>query len=287
VVTVFKPAIIVHGGAGPVRDDSLPARLEGCQAAALAGWKILEQGGAALDAAEAAVVVLEDNPIFNAGTGSTLTISGTVEMDAAIMEGQSLRCGSVAAVSGIKNPIKLARRVMEDGRHVMLAGDGARFFARQIGFPECSPEDLIVDRERKKWESKHGTVGCVAFDANGQLVAATSTGGIFDKLPGRVGDSPLIGCGTYADDQAAVSCTGNGEAIIRVVLAKTAAEILKSGGGPKSAADQSVALLAEKIVGSTGGLIMIDRHGKIGYARNTTHMPVCFITTTTSLTTDS
>lgn len=277
MVTVFKPAIIVHGGAGPIRDDSLPARLEGCKAAALAGWKILEQGGAALDAAEAAVVVLEDNPLFNAGTGSTLTISGTVEMDAAIMEGQSLRCGSVAAVSGIKNPIKLARRVMEDGRHVMLAGVGARFFARQIGFPECSPEDVIVDRERKKWESRHGTVGCAAFDANGQLVAATSTGGIFDKLPGRVGDSPLIGCGTYADDNGGVSCTGDGEAIIRTVLAKTAVEFLKNDADPKSAAERSVALLAEKISRSTGGLIMIDRHGKIGYARNTPHMPVCYV----------
>ncbi len=137
-MTNFKPAIIVHGGAGPIRDDSLPARLEGCKAAAVGGWTILQQGGAGLDAAEAAVVMLEDNPLFNAGTGSTLNSLGQIEMDAAIMEGDSLRAGAVAAVSGIKNPIKLARRVMEDGRHVMFAGEGALLFARQIGFPECS-----------------------------------------------------------------------------------------------------------------------------------------------------
>lgn len=284
MVTNFNPAIIVHGGAGPIKDDSLPARLDGCKAAALAGWKILEQGGAALDAAEDAVVVLEDNPLFNAGTGSTLNSLGKVEMDAAIMEGHSLRCGSVGAVSGIKNPIKLARRVMEDGRHVMFASEGALMFARQIGFPECLPEALIVDRERKRWESKHGTVGCVAFDSNGRLAVATSTGGIFDKLPGRVGDSPLIGCGTYADDYGAVSCTGHGEAIMRAVLGKSAVDLLRSVES-KSAADQAVVLLAER-TGSTGGLILIDRHGKIGYARNTTHMPVCFITTATPLTTD-
>jgi beta-aspartyl-peptidase (threonine type) len=277
MMTNLEPSIIVHGGAGPIRDDSLPARLEGCKAAALAGWKILDHGGSATDAAEAAVVVLEDNPLFNAGTGSTLSSLGTVEMDAAIMEGQSLRAGSVAAVSGIKNPIKLARRIMEDGRHVMLAGEGALLFARQIGFPEYPPESLIVDREKKRWASKHGTVGCVAFDSFGHLAVANSTGGIFDKLPGRVGDSPLIGCGTYADDYGAAACTGHGEAIIRMVLAKSAVDLLKAGTDPQRTADQAVGLLAEK-TGSTGGLILIDRQGKIGHARNTTHMPVCWAT---------
>jgi beta-aspartyl-peptidase (threonine type) len=275
MVTNLEPSIIVHGGAGPIRDDSLAARLEGCKAAALAGWKILERGGFALDAAEAAVVVLEDNPLFNAGTGSTLNRLGQVEMDAAIMEGQSLRAGSVAAVSGIKNPIKLARRIMEDGRHVMLAGEGALLFARQIGFPECPSESLIVDHRRKSWEDKHGTVGCVAVDSDGQLAVATSTGGIFDKLPGRVGDSPLIGCGTYADGYGAASCTGDGEAIIRVVLAKSAVDLLKAGADPQTAVEEAVALLAAR-TGGTGGLILIDSQGKIGYARNTTHMPVCW-----------
>jgi beta-aspartyl-peptidase (threonine type) len=285
-MTTFQPSIIVHGGAGPIRDDSLPARFEGCKAAALAAWEILDQGGLATDAAEAAVVVLEDNPIFNAGTGSTLNSLGTVEMDAAIMEGHSLRAGSVAAVSRIKNPIKLARRIMDDGRHVMLAGEGALLFAREIDFPECPPESLIVDREKKRWASKHGTVGCVAFDSHGQLAVANSTGGIFDKLPGRVGDSPLIGCGTYADDYGAAACTGHGEAIIRIVLAKSAVDLLKAGVDPQSAADQAVILLAEK-TGSTGGLILIDRHGTVGYARNTTHMPVCWITNSGQPTTDS
>jgi L-asparaginase / beta-aspartyl-peptidase len=285
-MTLFTPSIIVHGGAGPIKDDSLPARLEGCKAAALAGWKILEEGGSSLDAVEAAVVALEDNPLFNAGTGSTLNSLGKVEMDAAIMEGASLRAGSVAAVSGIKNPIKLARRVMEDGRHVMLACEGALLFARKIGFPEVSPQTLIVDKERKRWESQHGTVGCVAFDSAGKLAVATSTGGIFKKLPGRVGDSPLIGCGTYADEDAAVSCTGHGESIIRVVLAKSAAGFLNGGADPQSAAKRAVELLVNK-TGSTGGLIIIDRRGKIGYARNTTHMPVCTITDPSHMVADS
>jgi L-asparaginase / beta-aspartyl-peptidase len=277
MVKNLEPSIIVHGGAGPIRDDSLSARLEGCKAAALAGWKILDQGGSATDAAETAVVVLEDNPLFNAGIGSTLNRLGKVEMDAAIMEGQSLRAGSVAAVSRIKNPIKLARRIMEDGRHVMLVGEGALLFARQIGFPECPSESLIVDHRRKSWQDKHGTVGCVAVDSDGQLAVATSTGGIFDKPPGRVGDSPLIGCGTYADGYGAASCTGDGEAIIRVVLAKSAVDMLKAGADPQTAVEEAVALLAAR-TGSSVGLILIDSQGKIAYARNTTHMPVCWAT---------
>src|SRR5262250_2654545 len=174
-MTIFpSSAIIVHGGAGRIREEELPQRLEGCKEAALAGWKILEQDDSSLEAAEAAVTVLEDNPLFNAGTGSTLNSLGQVEMDAAIMEGLTLRAGAVAAVRGIKNPIQLARRVMEDGRHIMLAGEGALLFARQIGFPECSPDSLIVKQEKKRWEDKHGTVGAVALDVRGHLVAATS-----------------------------------------------------------------------------------------------------------------
>lgn len=271
------PSIIVHAGAGPIKDDSLPARLAGCETAAQAGWKILQQGGAAVDVVEAAVTALEDNPLFNAGTGSTLNTLGKIEMDAAIMEGHSLRAGAVAAVSGIKNPIQLARRVMEDGRHVMLAAEGALLFARQIGFPEIPPESLIVDHERQRWESKHGTVGCVAFDASGNLAAATSTGGIFHKLPGRVGDSPLIGCGTYANSHAAVSCTGHGESIMRILMAREAAQLVENGVEPGEAARTAIVTL-EKLTGNIGGLILVDRNGKIGYARNTTHMPVCWIT---------
>jgi beta-aspartyl-peptidase (threonine type) len=278
MAVVYSPSIIVHGGAGPIKDDSLAARLEGCKAAALAGWAILQQGGAALDAVEAAVVGLEDNPLFNAGTGSTLNSLGKVEMDAAIMEGHSLRAGAVAAVSGVKNPIKLARRILEDGRHIMLAGEGALLFARQIGFPECAPESLIVESEKKRWQSKHGTVGAVAFDSAGRLAVATSTGGIFNKLPGRVGDSPLIGCGTYADDYGAASCTGQGEAIMRLVLAKSAVDFLHEADGieAQTAARMAIAHLEERLQ-STGGIILIDRSGKIGYARSTSHMPLCWV----------
>jgi len=275
-MTQFTPSIIVHGGAGPIKDDSLPARLDGCQAAVLAGWQILQQGGSALDAAEAAIVVLEDNPLFNAGTGSTLNSLGQVEMDAAIMVGDSMRAGAVAAVKGIKNPIKLARRVLEDGRHVMLAGEGALLFARGIGFPECDPASLIVESEQRRWDSKHGTVGCIAFDRDGKLAAATSTGGIFNKLPGRVGDSPLIGCGTYANKFGAVSCTGYGEAIIRVLMARDAVQLLQDGLEPSEAARIALDNL-EELTGSSAGLILIDAHGKIGFARNTTHMPVCYM----------
>jgi beta-aspartyl-peptidase (threonine type) len=270
------PAIIVHGGAGRIRAEELPQRLDGCKDAAIAGWEIIQQGGSALDAAEAAVVALEDNPLFNAGTGSTLNSLGQVEMDAAIMEGETLRAGAVAAIQRIRNPIKLARRVMEDGRHLLYAGEGALLFAREIGFPHCDPEALLVEAERARWQQKHGTVGCVARDARGKIAVATSTGGIFNKLPGRVGDSPLIGCGTYADDRGAVSCTGQGEAIIRIVMAKTALDLLKDEADPQAAANQVIALLAQKI-GGMAGLIMIDRQGRIGYARNTERMPVSFI----------
>ena len=276
-MATFTPSIIVHGGAGPIKDDSLAARLAGCKEAALVGWQIIMQGGAALDAVEAAVVVLEDNPLFNAGTGSTLNSLGKIEMDAAIMEGESLRAGAVAAVSGIKNPVKLARRIMEDGRHVILAGRGAVLFAREIGFPEVPEESLISEREKERWLNAHGTVGCVALDSNGKLAVATSTGGIFNKLPGRVGDSPLLGCGTYANSYGAVSCTGHGEAIIRILMARGALQYLQDGLDPFEATGRTVADL-EQLTGSTGGLIIVDQCGRVGHARNTTHMPICSIT---------
>lgn len=276
-MTSPAPAIIVHGGAGSIKDDSLPRRLDGCREAALACWDILQQKGSALDAVEAAVVALEDNPLFNAGTGSTLNSLGQVEMDAAIMEGGTLRAGGVAAVQGIKNPIKLARRIMEDGRHVLLAGEGARLFARQIGFLEVAPESLIAEPERKRWQDKHGTVGCVALDCTGRIAVATSTGGIFNKLPGRIGDSPLPGCGTYSNEFGAASCTGHGEAIMRILMAHAALDFLRAGIEPMESAKRAVTLLANK-TGSTGGLIVIDRQGHIGYARNTERMPVCCVT---------
>jgi len=275
-MTQFEPSIIVHGGAGPIKDDSLDARRDGCKAAALAGWNILCAGGISVDAAEAAVAVLEDNPLFNAGIGSTLNSLGQVEMDAAIMEGATLRAGAVAAVKGIKNPIKLARRVLEDGRHILIAGEGASLFARVIGFPECDPAAMIVEGEKQRWDSKHGTVGCVAFDQDGKLAVATSTGGIFNKLVGRVGDSPLIGCGTYANKFGAVSCTGYGEAIIRVLMARDAVQLLQEGIEPTEAAAMALDNL-EELTGSTAGLILVDARGRVGFGRNTSHMPVCYV----------
>ncbi len=273
-----QAAIIVHGGAGQCPEEQIAERLDGCRAAALAGWRVMAKGGTALDGAQAGVVALEDNPLFNAGTGSTLNTLGEVEMDASLMDGSNLSAGAVAAVKGVQNPIKLARAILDDGRHVLLAGEGAREFARQSGVALCSTEALITPRQHERWAARYGTVGCVARDADGGIAAATSTGGIFGKLPGRVGDSALIGCGTYADGSGGVSCTGIGEAIIRVVLGKTALDLItKDDLPPDQAVHKALALLEAK-TGSEAGLVMIDSSGRIGYARNTSHMPVCVVT---------
>lgn len=268
--------IIVHGGAGRYTETEMREHLQGCRDAALAARAVLRQGGAALDAAEAAVTVMEDHPALNAGTGACLNREGRIELDASLMDGATLRAGAVAAVRNLRNPIRLARHVLEDGRHVLLVGEGANRYARTAGFPECAEAELIVPRALRHWEQHHGTVGAVVRDAHGRLAAATSTGGRTGKLPGRVGDSALIGCGTYADTAGAVSCTGEGEAIIRVVLAKTATDWLAAGLPAAAAAVRAVHLLAEK-TGGVGGLIVIDRHGGVGHAHNTPHMPVCFI----------
>ncbi len=281
-----QAAIIVHGGAGPLTEERLPGRLKGCEQAALTGWKLLQEGKSALDAVAIAVMALEDNPLFNAGTGSTLNVHGQVEMDAAIMDGEMLSAGAVAAVSKIKNPIHLARKVLEDGRHVLLVGEGAHLFARQSGIPEYPPELLIVEDARRRWEKQHGTVGCVALDQAGRLAVGTSTGGMFDKLPGRIGDSPLLGCGTYADSSGGISCTGNGEAIIRVVMAKSALEFLSGDSHPMEAAEKAVTLLEGKTDGK-GGLIIVDKTGRVGYSRNTSHMPICMVTGPDKVITDS
>ncbi|MGH8379162.1 MAG: isoaspartyl peptidase/L-asparaginase family protein [Gammaproteobacteria bacterium] len=267
-------AIIVHGGAGEIATDSAATRLAGCRAAAEAGYAVLKQGGGALDAVQAAVIELENNPQFNAGTGSTLNREGKVETDAAIMDGASLRAGAVAAVSGIRNPIRLARKVMDASLHILLASEGAYRFAQQNGIETCDPEELIVAGQRSHWEKEHGTVGAVALDTHGHLAAATSTGGIFNKLPGRVGDTPLIGCGTYADTHAAVSCTGLGEDIIRMTLARHAAYLIDQGLDAAAAARQAIADFSAKTRGEAG-LIVVDNRGRVGFARNSVHMPVC------------
>ncbi|MGH8371527.1 MAG: isoaspartyl peptidase/L-asparaginase family protein [Gammaproteobacteria bacterium] len=266
-------SIIVHGGAGEIDPASLPERLAGCRKAAEAGYAVLKRGGSAVEAVTAAVVVLEDNPLFNAGTGSTLNAEGKVETDASIMDGATLRAGAVAAISGIRNPIKLANAVMQHSPHVLLTGEGALRVAREQNIELCDPESLIVASQRDHWKRKYGTVGAVALDAEGRLAAATSTGGMFDKLPGRIGDTALIGCGTYADDRVAVSCTGFGEDIIRTTLARSTAYLLEESGDAVTAADLAIRYFSDR-TDSEAGLVMVDRKGRMGFARNTAHMPV-------------
>jgi len=275
------PTVLVHGGAGADPAEGRDELRAGEEAAAAAGWRALGGGGSALDAVEAAVRVLEDLPRFNAGRGSVLTSAGTIEMDASIMEGDRLACGAVAGVSRVANPITLARRVMEDGRHVLLIADGAHVFARATGLPDCDPELLITDRQRIRLAAhvadSRGTVGAVAVDRHGTIAAATSTGGMIGKRPGRVGDSALIGCGTYADSAlGGVSCTGAGEAIIRVVLARRALDRLAQDGDPDSAARAAVEVLVKEGRGE-GGLILLDPRGRVGYAHSTPLMPVAWM----------
>jgi beta-aspartyl-peptidase (threonine type) len=281
------PAIIVHGGAG-ADSSQAPEFRQGVRAAVLAGWRVLAEGGTALDAVESAVRALEDDPRFNAGRGSVLNRDGTIEMDASIMEGDRLQCGAVAALVGVANPVTVARRVLESRRHVLLVGDGALAFSRSVGIPECDPASLVTDRQRKRHVELArkpippggGTVGAVALDRNGTTAAATSTGGTPGKLPGRVGDSALIGCGTYADSSlGGVSCTGDGEAIIRVVLGHRALRYLKDADDPDYAAKVAVDLLVEE-GGGQGGLILIDWRGRPGYATSTRLMPVAIMSPT-------
>ena len=290
----MRPALIVHGGAWDIPDEAVEACQDGMRRALEAGWAILLRGGAALDAVEAAIVVLEDAPIFDAGTGSHLNLDGRVECDAIVMDGETLRAGAVAAVQRIRNPIRLARAVLENCAHMMLVGEGAERYAKDQGMAWCDPEELVTAAEREAWkrcrEEMHaaehhrgheqGTVGAVAVDREGRLVAGTSTGGTCCKLPGRVGDSPLIGCGCYADATAGgVSCTGHGEAIMKIVMAKTAADNLRrladSDEKPAElamlAAREAVRVLAERGRG-TGGLILLDPDGNPGYAFNTPRM---------------
>ena len=267
-------AIIVHGGAGKIDPEGVPVRLAGCRTAAAAGYAVLKANGKALDAVQAAVIELENNPLFNAGHGSTLNRDGSVETDAAIMDGATLRAGAVAAVCGVRNPVTLARAVMEASPHVLLVGAGAQHFAVQQGVELCDPRELVVPAQRAHWEKEHGTVGAVALDGQGHLAAATSTGGVFDKLAGRVGDSPLIGCGTYADGHAAVSCTGVGEDIIRTTLARHAAHLCEQGMEAAAAVRQAIAFFTDKTRGEAG-LILMDSGGRASFARNSVHMPVC------------
>jgi beta-aspartyl-peptidase (threonine type) len=276
------PAIIAHGGAGADPAEGRDEVRAGMRAAIEAGWRVLVAGGPALDAVEAAVRALEDHPRFNAGHGAVLTATGEVQLDASVMEGDRLRCGAVAAVERIANPVSLARHVLEDGRHVLLVGDGALAFARSRGVPECDPAALVTERQRQRHAARRqlapgGTVGAVALDRRGTVAAATSTGGTGGKLRGRVGDSALIGCGTYADSTlGGVSCTGDGEAIIRVVLGRRALDYLKEADDPAYAARVAVDLLVEDGRGQ-GGLILLDWRGRPGWATSTAFMPIAWM----------
>ncbi|HVV48660.1 MAG TPA: isoaspartyl peptidase/L-asparaginase, partial [Polyangia bacterium] len=265
-------------------DGAGEAAMAGCAAAARAGFEVLARGGAALEAAVAAVVALEDDPRFNAGLGSALTIDGEVECDASVMAGDG-RAGAVGAVREVKNPVLLARLVMERTPHVLLVGAGAAALAAEAGWPPLPAGALVTPEMRDRWQAAltrrnavtgGGTVGCVARDAAGRVAAATSTGGTMLKRRGRVGDSAVIGAGTYADDGAgAVSCTGLGEAFIRAVAAKQAVEAMRAGRAPAEAARE--VLPAVRRHGGSGGLICVDGGGRLGLAFDTARMAHAWI----------
>jgi L-asparaginase / beta-aspartyl-peptidase len=280
------PSIVVHGGTGewPAHRDEAVA---GVQAAAVQGWKLLQEGGAALDVVEQVTRLLEDDPVFDAGRGSYVNTAGHVELDAIIMDGETLRTGAVAAVRNVANPISLARLVMTHTRHNLLVGDGARQFAVRMSVPIVPDEFLLVGEELAKWEALHGgarnpetaarpgqgTVGVVARDAQGNIASATSTGGTPDKMPGRVGDSPLIGCGAYADNAlGGASGTGLGEALMKVVLCKMVCDLMGGGLDAQAAAEQAIQRLDEPRVKGWGGVIAIDPSGRVGLASNARHM---------------
>jgi L-asparaginase / beta-aspartyl-peptidase len=304
-ILLLKPSLIIHGGAWNIPDEAVEDCRAGIRRALEAGWKILASGGAAIDAVQAAILILEDDPAFDAGFGSHLNSDGHVQLDAIIMDGASLKAGAVAAVEHVRNPILLARAVLEKSDHMMLVAAGAEKFAAEHGIPLCPAETLIHERERAAWmrcsEDSHaaehhvghesGTVGAVALDGDGRLFAATSTGGTCCKLPGRVGDSPLIGCGCYADTEAGgVSCTGHGEGIMKIVMAKLATDLLRDHrvliphrekedqplSLAQAVADACVRKLALR-AHTTGGLILLDHGGNPAAAFNTPRMAYGYV----------
>ena len=290
-------ALAVHGGAGTIERSKMTPEREreyrgGIENALRAGREILDRGGASLDAVETAVRTLEDDPNFNAGKGSVFTSAGTNEMDAAIMDGKTLSAGAVAMVEHVRNPIVLARTLMDKAKHVMLVGSGAEEFARRnavelVGAKYFFTEHRWKELQKKKAEEaggrggkeflssdtdSHGTVGAVALDLQGNLAAATSTGGTTNKLPGRVGDSPVIGAGTYANNNTcAVSCTGDGEFFIRATVAHQVSALMELHGMPLTKAAERALRDAQKL-GGTGGLIAVDKNGNVALPFNTSGM---------------
>jgi len=282
--TSGSPAIAVHGGAFDIAPPDHVLHREGCLVAARAGWQVLDDGGSALDAVEHAVRELEGSGIFGAGRGSALSEEGFIELDAGMMDGARLQVGSVTSVRGVPHAITLARRVLESP-FAVFTGNGAYQFAERSGVETCDPDDLVSGHERALWEERrahpdpnwvetmfgHDTVGAIALDRAGDLAAGTSTGGMPYKPAGRVGDSPFIGAGLYADNlTGAASTSGHGERIIPVVLSKTAADLMGRGLDPQAAAERALATLDR--VRGRGGLITLDRQGRIGIAWNTPAM---------------
>ena len=284
------PTIVVHGGAWAIPEPLTDASVAGCEAAARAGADVLRRGGSALAAVEAATRVLEDDPAFDAGHGAVLNELGEVELDAIVMDGADLRCGAVAAIGPVANPVSVARMVMERTPHCLLVGAGATRFAEQQGVPLLRSADLVTEEAQAQWRemaafptsveqlfnTQHpraasDTVGAVALDAAGHLAAATSTGGITFKRVGRVGDSPVVGAGCYADDLlGAVSCTGHGESIMRMTLARHALALMRDAS-PDLACAAALGDMHAR-VGGRGGTISIAPSGEVGVAFSTPRM---------------
>jgi len=272
-------------------DDVIEDHLRGVRHALASGWRLLQRGAPALEAVEAAIMAMEDDETFDAGRGSFLTRDGSVQMDALMMDGATLRAGGVGCVERIRNPIQAARLVLEKSPHVYFVGEGAERFAQEQGMTLCRNEELIIDREVKRLkeaqlraaaghpdttfagaETSHDTVGAIALDMHGNIAAGTSTGGTLNKAPGRVGDSSLIGCGCYADNQsAAASCTGWGEPIMKLVLAKRAADRVREGRSPEAACAEAITYMKARLNGH-GGMILLDAQGRIGISHNTPRM---------------
>jgi len=292
--------IVVHGGAGLWLSGKHKHALEGVEEAATRGYSLLKKGATSLKAVEEATISMEDNPVFNAGVGSNLNLKGEVEMDASIMDGRTLRAGAVALVKSFKNPVSLARLVMEKTDHVFVAGIGAEKLGELYALQRANPVDRGRLEDWKKLKSRllsgkmknmprtlrllrrhlkiqAGTVGAIAIDKNGDLAAATSTGGTSLKFPGRIGDTPLIGCGTYADNECgSASATGVGEVAIRLVLAKTACDIMSQGAIAQKGAEEAVRL-GNMRIGLPIGIITLDRTGNVGAAHSTPSMCWAFM----------
>lgn len=293
------PTLLVHGGAWDIPDSDIEAHQCGVAKALDAGYAMLERGASAVDAVEAAVVVLEDDETFDAGRGSFLTRDGRVQLDALLMDGGStgqLKAGGVACVERLRNPIRAARLVLEKSTHVYFVAQGAEEFAASYGMPLIDNSELVIPRELERLKqahadeaagkpdltfagapalpsmNSHDTVGAVALDTHGNLAAATSTGGTLNKAPGRVGDSSLIGCGCYADNRsAAVSLTGWGEPIMKLVLGKWATDRVELGRSPEQAAPDAIQYLYARL-GGHGGMILLGPDGRFGFAHNTPRM---------------